>query len=116
MWKVVGLALVAASLVVTPVSFAKEKPIRWVPIPYKQFNVEDLVGSLTSCAYRVCQPGKGDAFEVDGRMRFAISRSKDDAVSVQTFVNKEKLDALSEEFVRSGFEEAIQECYSRLTE
>jgi len=110
---VLALLLPLAAAAKTP---AKAPEIRWLPLSYKQFAVEDQVGSLTSCAYRLVEPGKPSEFVWEDKVKVAVSRNDTDELVVEMYVAKGEIAKLKRKAVVAAFEEATGQCYERLTE
>jgi len=111
---VLALVLPLAAAAKTPAKASPE--IRWLPLSHKQFAVEDQVGSLTSCAYRLVEAGKPVEFVWDEKVKLVVSRNDKDELSVEMFVAKGEIATLKRKAVVAAFEEATGQCYERLTE
>ena len=91
-----------------------EKTIHWVFVNYKQFQIEGLIGNLTSCAYRATKPGDTLVLEDGDRIQVTAAR-KGDAIDIQVRVNEARLPEFSADMMEKGVEEAITQCFTRLT-
>ncbi len=111
---VLALLLPLAAAAKTPAKTPEE--VRWLPLSYKQFAVDDQVGSLTSCAYRLVDPGKPAEFVWEDKVKLAVSRNDKDELVVEMFVAKGEIATLKRKAVVAAFEEATGQCYERLTE
>jgi hypothetical protein len=94
---------------------AEEKKIHWVFINYKQFQIEHLIGNLTSCIYRASKPGETVVLEDGDKIQVTAVR-KGEAVEIQVRVNEARLSEFNAEMMEKGVEEAITLCFTRLTD
>lgn len=94
---------------------AKEK-VKWVPVNHRQFGVEAMAGSLSSCAYRACKKNKKKDFLLDDKMKVTVKRKKKGDLEIQVWINKAFMKEMSRELVAQAFEEAIQQCYEIMTD
>ena len=93
----------------------KEKKIHWVFINYKQFQIEHLIGNLTSCVYRATKPGETIVLEDGDRIQVTAVR-KGEAVDIQVRVNEARLPEFNAQMIEKGVEESITLCFTRLTD
>ncbi len=93
----------------------KEKKIHWVFINYQQFQIEHLIGNLTSCVYRATKPGETIVLEDGDKIQVTAIR-KGEAVDIQVRVNEARLAEFDAQMMESGVEEAITLCFTRLTD
>lgn len=119
--------LVAAVMFIGGSAIARDKPdrkkdrkgkgkkeIHWVFVNYKQFQIEHLIGNLTSCVYRATKAGETIVLEDGDKIQVTAVR-KGDAVEIQVRVNEARLSEFSAEMMEKGVEEAITLCFTRLT-
>ena len=126
-WKRLVWVVMALMMMVPAVATAKNKPkrkknktkkeetIKWAFVPYKQFQVEDLVGNLSSCIYRVTKDGDKIVLNDEDRIQVTCIR-KGEKVTIEVRVNDKHLPKFSEEMLRLGLESAITGCFTRITE
>jgi len=90
--------------------------IRWLPLSHKQFAVDDQVGTLMSCAYRLVTDDKSAEFKFEDQVKFVVSRHGKDELKVDMYVAKGAIATLKRKAVVEALEEATGQCYERLTE
>ncbi len=103
---------------------AKDKPkkgdkkagetIRWVFVNYRQFQVEMLIGNLSSCLYRAVKDGS-ELVMTHGDMIQVTATRKAEKVDIAVRVNEKHLPTFSAEMMEKGLEEAITQCFSEMT-
>jgi len=93
----------------------EEKKIHWVFINYQQFQIEHLIGNLTSCIYRASKPGETIVLEDGDKIQVTAVRKGED-VTIQVRVNEARLPEFNAEMMEKGVEEAITLCFTRLTD
>jgi len=92
----------------------KEK-IRWVSISTKQFSLDQELGALSSCAYRLVESGKSAEFVHENQMRVVAVKGDDTEVSITVYVNKKEVKKLGKKLVQEALESAVQDCYERIS-
>lgn len=117
--------VLALMILVTGLAIARDKPdrkkkaedkkIHWVFVNYRQFQIESLIGNLTSCVYRATKPGDTLVLEDGDRIQVTATR-KGDVVDIQVRVNEARLPEFSAEMMEKGVEEAITLCFTKLTD
>jgi hypothetical protein len=93
----------------------EEAPIKWVFVNYRLFQMEHLVGNLSSCVYRATQPGDKLVSQEGDRVQVTAIR-KGEEIDIQVRVNDAHLPTFSPQMMEKGLEHAINDCFSKLTE
>jgi hypothetical protein len=110
------LSLSFPALAGKPDKTPKKADITWVRIEPAQFSVEEQLGTLTSCAYRLCEEGKAVEFIYVDKARVVASKSKDAELLISLYVAKPEIKTISRELMVDAIEDATQQCYERMTD
>lgn len=104
---------------------AKDKPkkgkkkegekIRWVFVNYRQFQVEMLIGNLSSCLFRALKDG-GELVMTDADKIQVTATRKEGKVDIAVRVNEKHLPTFSAQMMEKGLEEAITQCFTEMTD
>jgi hypothetical protein len=117
------IPLIALAIALPGVAAAKDKPkkdkkaeekIRWVFVNYRQFQVEMLIGNLSSCLFRALKDG-GELVMTHGDKIQVTATRKEGKVDIAVRVNEKHLPTFSAEMMEKGLEEAITQCFTEMT-
>lgn len=91
-----------------------EEKIRWVSINAKHFDLEQDLGALSSCAYRLVEPGKSVEFLHESKIRVVVAKGEDSELAITVYVNKKAVKKLDKKLAHEAMETVIQKCYERI--
>lgn len=112
----VALCVALPALGGSPGKGAKKPAVTWIRIEQGQFQVEQQLGALTSCTYRLCDEGKSAEFIYENRVRVAATKSGKGDMLVTLYIAKTEIKDLTRDLIVAAIEDATQQCYERISD
>ena len=89
--------------------------IQWSLLDTSAMGLEESLGSLMSCTYRLLAPGKSFEYVHQERLKIVAIKSEKDEVTTTIFINKAK-QMVDKPFVEEAISEAVQACFEAIAD
>jgi len=92
------------------------KKIRWTPIPHQEFKVENEVGALLTCAYKVVDAGQRlEAVDEESGLKIEVIKPQDGDLKLTVYWNhKLERRKITDALVAGALQAAVDTCFERL--